>query len=99
MINLLELLSFYKLDFFTDESDDDRSGSGSPDTCAFPFCSGKSIGSVGKSVGGVIGIGSGVFVTTGIESIGDVVPLVVFIPRGVKSKGGQFIELFRRPKS
>ena len=29
-----------------------------------------------------------VFFTTGIESIGDVVPLVVFVPIGVESKIG-----------
>ena len=82
------MLSFDKLDLFDDESDSDGSGSGSPGTCAFPFCSGKYVGSVGKSVGGVSGVGSGVFVPTGIESIDDVVMLVVFVPRGVESKGG-----------
>ena len=45
-------------------------------------------------VGSVSGIGSGVFVPTVIESIGDVVPLVVFVPRGVVSKVGQLIEIF-----
>ena len=87
-------MSFEKLDFFDDESDNDGSGSGSPNTCTFPFCSGKSIGSVGKSIGRVSGVGSGLFVLTGIESIGDVFPLVVFVPRGVESKGGQLIEIF-----
>ena len=70
-------------------------------TCTSPFCSGKSVGSVN-------GVGSGDFVPTGIKSIGDVVllvvfvprgvPLFVFVPRGVDSKGGQLIELFWRPK-
>ena len=46
---------------FDDESDDDGSGYGSPGTFAFPFCSGKSVGSVGESIGCVCGIGSGVF--------------------------------------
>ena len=77
---------------FNYESGNDGSGSGSTCTCAFLFCS-------GKSVGGVSGIGSGVFVLTGIKSIGDVVPMVVFISRGVDSKGGQIIEIFWRPKS
>ena len=67
--------------FFDDESDNDGSGSRSPGTCTFSFCS-------GKSVGRVSGLGSGVFVPTGIESIGDVVLLVLFVPRGVKSKSG-----------
>ena len=60
-----------------------------------------------KSAGSVSGIGSGNFVPTGIESIGDVVllfvprlvPLFVFVPRGVESKAGQLIEIFWRPKS
>ena len=68
------LLSFDKLDLFDDESDDDRSGSGFAGTCAFPFCYGNSI--VRVSV-----VGSGVFVPTGIESLGEVVPLVMFVPR------------------
>ena len=60
----LELVSFDGCYFF-DESDNDGSGSGSPD---------KSVGSDGD-------VGSGVFVPTGIESIGDVVTLVVIVPR------------------
>ena len=36
----------------------------------------------------VSGVGSGDFVPTGIESLGDLVPLFVFLPRGVESKGG-----------
>ena len=65
----------------------------------FPICSGKSVGSVGESVGCVRGVGSGIFVPTGIEPIGDVVPLVVFVLRGVESKGGRLMELLWRPKS
>ena len=74
--------------FFNDESDDDGSGSGSPGTCAFRFCSVKSVGSVGKSVDVVSGVGSVVFVPTEIESISYFVLLLVSIPRGVDSKGG-----------
>ena len=73
---------------FDDESDDDGSGYGPVGTCTFTFCSGKAVGIVGESVGGVSGLGSGVFVLTGIESISDVVLVVVVVPRGVKSKGG-----------
>ena len=91
-IALLELLFFDNLDLFDDESENDGSGSGSPGTYAFPFCS-------GESVGGVTGVGSGVFVPTGIKLIADVVPLVVFVLRGVESKVGRLIELFWRPKS
>ena len=64
------------------------SRSGSPCKCNFPFFSGKFICSVGKPVGGVSGVGYGVFVPTGIESIGDVVMLVLFVPRLFESKGG-----------
>ena len=70
--------------FFDDESDNDGSGSGSPGTCAFPFCSVNSISRVS-------GVGFSVFVLTGIESIGDVVMLVVFVSREVDSKGGRLI--------
>ena len=99
LINLLELLSFDKLDLLYDESNDDGSGSGYPGTCAFPFFSEKYVGSVGKCFGSVSGVGSGVFVLNGIESIVDVVMLVVFLPIGVESKVGQLIELVWLPKS
>ena len=68
------MISVEKLYIFDDEFEYDGSGSGSPSTCDFPFC-------YGNSVGCVSGVGSGVFVPTGIDSIGDVVPLVVFVPR------------------
>ena len=58
------MLSFEELYLFDDESDYDGSGSGYPGTCALPVCSDKSIGSFEKSVGGVSGIGSGVFFPT-----------------------------------
>ena len=74
-------MSFDKLYLFDDDSDDDGSGSGSAGTCTFPFCS-------GKSVGRVRGVGSGVFVLTEIDSIGEVVLSAVFVPRGFDSKGG-----------
>ena len=54
------------------ESENDESGYGYP---------GKSVGSSGD-------VGFVYFVPTGIESIGDVVLLVVFVPRGVQSKVG-----------
>ena len=77
--------------FFDDYSDNDGSGSGSYGTCPFPFCSSNYVGCVS-------GVVSWVFVPTGIESIGDVVPLVVFVPIGVDSKIGRFIEIFSRLK-
>ena len=45
------------------------------------------------------GMGSGMFVPTGINSIGDLVTLVVFIPKEVELKDGQLIEICWRPKS
>ena len=65
----------------------------------FFFHSGDSFGSVGESGSRVSGVGSGVFVLTGIKSIIDVVPLVVFVPKGVDSKLGRLIEIIWRPKS
>ena len=70
-----------------DESDADGSDSGSAGTCAFPFRFEESIGCVYNSIGRVCGVGSGIFVLTGIKSIGGVIPLVVFVPKGVESKG------------
>ena len=99
------MLSFYELYFLDDESDNDGSDSGSAGTCAFPFCFDGSVGRVGDSVGRVdesfgcvSNMGSVVFFLTRIESIGDVVLLVVFVPKGFKSKGGRLIEIFWRPK-
>ena len=77
----MELLLLEKLDFFHDESDGDGYRSGGPGTCTFPFY-------LGKSVGSASGVGSVVFVSTGIASIGDILPLVLFLPRGVYSKVG-----------
>ena len=82
------MLSFNELDLFYDESDDDGSDSGSPGTCPFPFFSGKYVGSVSSAVGSVSCVGYEVFVLTGIESIGYIVPLVMSLPKGVNSKGG-----------
>ena len=85
--------------FLYEESDSFGSRSGSPGTCDFPFCSVKSVGSVGKLVGRFCRVGSRVFVLTGIDSIGDVFLLFVFVPRGAESKYGWLIELFWLPKS
>ena len=94
LLNFLNFLSSYKAYFLNDESENDGSESGSAGTCAFPFCFDESVGRVGDSVvrfddsvGCVRGMKFGVFVPTGIESIGEIVPLVAFIPKGVKTKG------------
>ena len=62
MFGLLELVSFDELYLFNDESDNDGSGSGYPSTCTFHFRFDDSVGRVGKSVGRVSGVGSGIFV-------------------------------------
>ena len=93
------MLSTDKLYLLNDEYDDYGIDSRSAGRCNFYFRFDASVGSVGKYVGRVSGVGSDVFVPTGIESISDVVPLVMFVPRGVESKGDQLIESFWRPKS
>ena len=89
-----------------DESEDDGSDSGSAGTRSLTFffeesvgCIDNSVGCVDDSIGCVCGVRSRVFDPTVIYSIGDVVMLVVLVPIGVKSKGGQLIEMFWRPKS
>ena len=69
--------------YLFEESDNDGSGLGSP---------GKYVGSAGD-------VGFGDFPPTGSKSLGNVVLLFVFVPRGVSSKGGQLIASFWRPKS
>ena len=59
---------------------------------------GSGSGSRGESVGSNSYVGFGYFVPDGIESLGSVVPLVVFVPRGFHSKGCRIIGLFWRPK-
>ena len=65
------IFSFNELDFF-DDSDNYECGSGYP---------GKSVVSASEFFVSVSGVGFGDFVPIGIKSLGDVVPLVVFIPR------------------
>ena len=93
------MLSPDKSDLLNDESGDYGSDSWSAGTCTFSFCFEEPAGRVDDSISRVHDMGSGVFVPTRIESIGDFVPLVVLIPIGIESKGGQLIELFWHPKS
>ena len=106
IIYLLSFISFDKSDFIDYESDDDGSESGSAGMCAFPFRFDEyvgrvvdSVGLVDYSVGRVCGVGSGIFVQKGIESIGDIFLLVVSLPKGVDSKVSQLIDIFWVPKS
>ena len=57
------------------------------------------LGHVDDSDGRVCGVGSSIFVPTGIKSIGDIVLLVVSVPIEVGSKVGRLVELFWRRKS
>ena len=77
--------------------------------CAFPFYSENSVCHV-SGVGsglffptGIKSIGDDemvkcVFVLTRINSIVDVIPIVVFVPIGIESKVGRLIEIFSRLK-
>ena len=51
------------------------------------------------SVGRFNCLGSGVFSPTGVESKCGIFLFAVFVPKGVKSKGVQLIEIFWRPNS
>ena len=82
------MLSSEKSDSLDDEPENDGYDSGSAGTCAFTFRFDEYVGRVDNFVGRVRGVGSGVFLMTGIDSIGEVVPLVVFVPIGVESKCG-----------
>ena len=85
-------MSLEKSYLIDDESDNDVSVSRSSGTCAFPFCFDNYVGCVSD-------MGSIVFVPIGFDSNCDVVTFFVFIPIEVKSKGGQLIVIFWRPKS
>ena len=82
------MLSLSKSDFLDDESDNDDSESRYVDTGAFPLSFEESVGRVVYSVGCGSDIGFGVPVPTGIDSIGDNVLLVMFVPNGVNYKCG-----------
>ena len=82
-----------------DESDDDGFDSRSAGTCAFSFPFDDSVGRVVNSVVSVCVVVSGIFFPTGIRLIGDVVPLVMFVPIGIESNGGQLIEIFWHTRS
>ena len=89
------MVSFDESYSFDDESDNDGSESGSAGTCTFPFFYDESVsrvedsvGCVDESVGRICGMWSGVLFPIVIESIGDVVLMVVLVRIGVKSNGG-----------
>ena len=63
-----------------DESDNDGSDSGSSGAFSFPL-------RFDNSVGRVISLGYGIFVTIGVESKCDFFAFVMFVSIGVESKG------------
>ena len=80
------MISADESDSLDDESDDDGSDYGSAGICTFTFLFEDSVGCVDNSVGRVddyfgpvCGVGSGIFVPIGIESNGDVVPLIMLV--------------------
>ena len=75
-------MSFDELYIFDDDYD-----SGSTGTCAFTFL-------FDESIDRLCAVGSGVFVLTGSESIGDVALLIVLVLKVVESKSGRIIEIF-----
>ena len=91
LLDLLHFLSSDESDSFNEEFANDGSEFGSSGTCAFPFC-------FDDYVGPVSGVGYGIFYPIGVESNCDVVTLVLLVPIGVESKGGQLIKIFLRAK-
>ena len=88
LLYLIQLLSFYKSYTLDDDTNNDESDSSSAGTWYFPFRFdesvdhvGDSVGRVDDSVGHVHGVGSEVFVLTGIMSIRETVILVMFVPK------------------
>ena len=84
LFDFLYFLSSDESDSLDDESDDDGSDfrySGTNYFCAFYL-------HFDNSVGSVCGLGSSIFVPTGVESRCDIFVFVVFVLIVVKSKGG-----------
>ena len=82
--NFLYLLSSDESDSLDDKSDNNGSESGSSSTYSFPgfpLC-------FGNFVVHVTGLGYGFFLPIGVEYKCDIFAFVVFVPIGVKSKGG-----------
>ena len=73
ILDFLYLLLSDESDSLDDESDNDGSDSGSSGTCSFPL-------HFDNSVSSVSGLGSGVFVPTGVESNCDIFAFVVLVP-------------------
>ena len=89
---IFDFMSSYQSDSFDDESDGDGSDSGSSGTysfCAFSLRFDDSVGSVN-------GLGSGIFLPTGVNSKSDIFAFYVFVPTGVEYRGGRLIEMFWR---
>ena len=92
LLCFLYLLSSDKSDSLDYKYDDDGYDSESSGTCVFPLY-------FDEYVGHVSDLESGGFVPIGVNSKYDIVTFVVFVPIGVKSKGGPFIKIFWRSNS
>ena len=92
LLDFIYLMSSDESYLLDDESEYDGYNSRSSGTCPFPF-------HFDDSIGCVSGVGFGIFSQTGVESNCDIVTFVLFVPIGVKSKGGQLIEMFWRSNS
>ena len=88
LLGLLYFLLSEESDSLNDEYDDDGSDYESSGTYSFPAFSLHFENSVGR----VSGLGSGVFVPTGVDFKYDILALVVFVPIGVEFKCGQLIK-------
>ena len=95
ILDFLSLISWGKSDYLDDEFGNVGSDSRYSDTYYFFSFSLHS----DHSVGSVCVFGSDVFAPTAAESKGDILAFNVVVPTGVKSKGGQLIELFWRSNS
>ena len=77
ILDLLYLLSSDQSYLFDDESDNDGSESGSSGMCSFPDFSLR----FDDTIGCVSGLGSDIFVPTGVESKCDIFSFVMFMSR------------------
>ena len=84
LFDLLYLLSSDESDYLDDESDDDGSDSGSSSTYSFHDFSLR----FDDYVGSISGLGSDVYVPTGVKFKCDIFTFVVFVSIGVRSKVG-----------
>ena len=94
-VDFLYLLSSDKSDLIDDESEDDGPDYGSSGTYIFKYVSLR----FDNYVGSASGLGSGVFISTGVDTKCDIFAFDVFLPISVESKVGRLIEVLWRSNS